>query len=91
MLRYSSHAVNLRYAVHLKGLDARIVLNVPHLNDTLSVRSNKLSERRQTVNTNERVFMLVQLDDVVFKIRVPNVDCKVKAHTYDNFVDFAIS
>lgn len=35
--------------------------------------------------------MFVQLDDVIFKIGVPDVNRKVKAHTHDDFVDFAIS
>lgn len=90
MFGYSPHTVDLLHPVYLKSLYARVVLDVPHFDDTFGVCRNKLAKCRQAVDAHEWVLMLIQLDDKLFKVGIPDVNSEVETHTDNDFVDFAV-
>lgn len=82
--------MDLLHPVHLKSLNARIVLDVPDFNNTFCICCNELAECRQAVDAHKRVLMLVQLDYKLLEVGIPDVYSEVETHTDNNFVDLAI-
>ena len=90
MLCHSSDASYLLSVTDVEGLHFSEVVNWPHFDDTLGICCDEAVERRQCVDSHERLLMARKLTDGLLHIGVPNEHFEVEPATNDDLMLFTV-